>query len=325
MPLPGYPPLERSLCRATAPEPTLVDGLRELGWKVERVIAYRTVPARPRADVLERALSADAITFASGSTVRSFVEAVGAADRHPAVVVSIGPETTAAADRAGLEVTATADPHSLDGMVAALVAELGRARAAVTASASMSPAALVFDLDGTILDTETIEYDSVRLVWDEFGHHYPVSRFVDVIGTTDSPPWIAELELLLGEPVDAVRIGRRRHEFKRSLLAELRPRPGVVELIDDAVRPWHPARRRVQLSTRLGPAPPRRCRPPPPFRRTARRRRVERARSPIRRRTGRPAQRSAPTRPPRWRSRIRTPVSAPPWRRVASPSPVPAR
>ena len=104
----------------------LADGLREMGWRVERVIAYRTIAARPPAGVLERALDADAITFASGSTVRSFVEAVGAADRHPAVVVSIGPETTAAADREGLEVTATADPHSLDGMVAALVAALGR-------------------------------------------------------------------------------------------------------------------------------------------------------------------------------------------------------
>ena len=106
----------------------LADGLRDMGWQVERVIAYRTIAARPLAGVLERALGADAITFASGSTVTSFVEAVGAADRHPAVVVSIGPETTAAADRAGLEVTATADPHSLDGMVAALVVALGRTR-----------------------------------------------------------------------------------------------------------------------------------------------------------------------------------------------------
>ena len=106
----------------------LADGLCEMGWQVERVVAYRTIAARPPTDVLERALGADAITFASGSTVRSFVEAVGAADRHPAVVVSIGPETTAAADRAGLEVTATADPHSLEGMVAALVAALGSAR-----------------------------------------------------------------------------------------------------------------------------------------------------------------------------------------------------
>jgi uroporphyrinogen-III synthase len=106
----------------------LVDGLREMGWQVERVVAYRTIAARPPADVLERALRADAITFASGSTVRSFIEAVGAADRHPEVVVSIGPETTAAADRSGLEVTATADPHSIEGMVAALVAALGRAR-----------------------------------------------------------------------------------------------------------------------------------------------------------------------------------------------------
>lgn len=122
------PPARALVVQGDRARTTLVDGLRELGWQVERVIAYRTVPARPRADVLERALSADAVTFASGSTVRSFVEAVGAANRHPAVVVSIGPETTAAADCAGLEVTATADPHSLDGMVAALVAELGRAQ-----------------------------------------------------------------------------------------------------------------------------------------------------------------------------------------------------
>ncbi|MGD9704926.1 MAG: HAD family hydrolase [Acidimicrobiia bacterium] len=100
---------------------------------------------------------------------------------------------------------------------------------------AVTPAALVFDLDGTILDTETVEYDSVRLVWDEFGHHYPVTRFVDVIGTTDALPWIAELELVLGEAVDAARVGRLRHEYRRSLLAELRPRPGVVELIDAAV------------------------------------------------------------------------------------------
>ena len=124
--LAGVAPARALVVQGDRARAALADGLRELGWQVERVIAYRTIAARPPADVLARALAADAITFASGSTVTSFVEAVGAADRHPAVVVSIGPETTAAADRAGLAVTATADPHSLDGMVAALVAALGR-------------------------------------------------------------------------------------------------------------------------------------------------------------------------------------------------------
>ncbi|MGD9704927.1 MAG: uroporphyrinogen-III synthase [Acidimicrobiia bacterium] len=124
--LAGVAPARVLVVQGDRARPALVDGLRAMGWAVERVVAYRTVPARPPADELWRALDADAITFASASTVQSFVEAVGSAERHPPVVVSIGPETTAAAVHLGLGVTATADPHSLDGMVAALVAALGR-------------------------------------------------------------------------------------------------------------------------------------------------------------------------------------------------------
>ena len=52
-----------------------------------------------------------------------FVAAAGT-DRHPPVVISIGPATTAVADRLGIPVTETADPHSLAGMVQALVRAL---------------------------------------------------------------------------------------------------------------------------------------------------------------------------------------------------------
>lgn len=93
---------------------------------------------------------------------------------------------------------------------------------------------MVFDLDGTIVDTEIVEYDSVRLVWEDHGHTYPAARFVEVIGTTDSPPWIDELELALGEVVDRDHVEHRRREYKRALLAELQPRPGIVALIDAA-------------------------------------------------------------------------------------------
>jgi HAD superfamily hydrolase (TIGR01509 family) len=100
----------------------------------------------------------------------------------------------------------------------------------------MTPSAFVFDLDGTIVDTETIEYDSVRLVWQEHGQTYPIARFIEVIGTTRSPPWLAELEHALGEQLDHGEIARRRHEYKLALLADLRPLPGVVELIVAARR-----------------------------------------------------------------------------------------
>lgn len=43
----------------------------------------------------------------------------------PPVVVAIGPITAAAAGELGLDVTAEASPHTLDGLVDALVAHVG--------------------------------------------------------------------------------------------------------------------------------------------------------------------------------------------------------
>ena len=124
--LEGVGPAHALLVQGDRARPVLADGLRAAGWTVDQVVAYRTVASRPADELLRRALAADAITFASGSTVESFVDAAGSADRHPPVVVSIGPATTAVADRLGVAVTATAEPHSLSGMVDALVAALGR-------------------------------------------------------------------------------------------------------------------------------------------------------------------------------------------------------
>jgi uroporphyrinogen-III synthase len=62
---------------------------------------------------------ADAIMFTSASTVEHWVAAAGT-DATPPVVVTIGPVTSAAAAALGLAVTAEADPHTIDGLVAAL-------------------------------------------------------------------------------------------------------------------------------------------------------------------------------------------------------------
>ena len=76
---------------------------------------YRTVAVRP--DSLPQG---DLVVLASASAAESF-KALGL--DLPAV--SIGPETTKAARAAGLDVVEEADPHTLDGLVAAV------ARAAV--------------------------------------------------------------------------------------------------------------------------------------------------------------------------------------------------
>jgi uroporphyrinogen-III synthase len=111
------------LAQAEAARPVLSDGLRARGWEVRTVVAYRTVPVVPPAEVLRSASGADAIAFTSGSTVDAFVAAAGIG-AVPAAVVTIGPVTTAAAVGHGLTVAAEADPHTLEGLVEAVVGAL---------------------------------------------------------------------------------------------------------------------------------------------------------------------------------------------------------
>ena len=108
------------LPQADRARPVLAEGLRAKGWTVDAVVAYRTVAVTPPPDLMARARGADAIAFTSASTVTSYVEAAGA-DAVPQVVVCIGPITGEAAAAEGLRVTAVADPHTLDGLVAAVV------------------------------------------------------------------------------------------------------------------------------------------------------------------------------------------------------------
>lgn len=111
------------LPQAARARPVLAEGLRAKGWHVDAVVAYQTVPVAPRQDLVEFARGADAIAFTSASTVDSYVAAVGA-HAVPRAVVCIGPVTAEAAAAAGLSVASVADPHTLDGLVAAVVAAL---------------------------------------------------------------------------------------------------------------------------------------------------------------------------------------------------------
>ena len=107
------------LVQAEAARPVVRDGLMAKGWTVDPVVAYRTVAARPAADLLARARSAAAIVFTSGSTVRHYLAAAGS-DGLPPLKVSIGPATTAVAEELGMAIDVTAAVHNLDGVVEAL-------------------------------------------------------------------------------------------------------------------------------------------------------------------------------------------------------------
>jgi len=99
----------------------LPDALRERGASVDVLALYETVAEPLDAETAEAAAAADYVTFTSASTVRSFLAAAGAPTGPR--IASIGPATSAALREAGLEPAFEADPHTPDGLVAALVAD----------------------------------------------------------------------------------------------------------------------------------------------------------------------------------------------------------
>ncbi len=111
------------LARAAVARDVLPDGLRDMGWQVEVVPVYRTVPVVPDAERRQEVRHADAVTFTSSSTVEHFVAAFGA-ELVPPVVACIGPVTADTARRHGLRVDVVADVHTVDGLVDALVAHV---------------------------------------------------------------------------------------------------------------------------------------------------------------------------------------------------------
>lgn len=111
------------LARAAVARDVLPEGLRAAGWEVDVVEAYRTERAELDDDRRAAVASADAVTFTSSSTVANLCDAIGP-EGVPATVVSIGPVTSATARDRGLVVAAEASPHTIDGLVAAVLATL---------------------------------------------------------------------------------------------------------------------------------------------------------------------------------------------------------
>ena len=114
------------IVRAREGRDVLPDALRERGAEVDVVAVYETVPDPLDGPTLEAAAGADYLTFTSASTVRFFVEAAGADALSGPRIGSIGPATSAELRLHGVEPHFEADPHTPDGLVAALIADAGR-------------------------------------------------------------------------------------------------------------------------------------------------------------------------------------------------------
>ncbi len=134
------------LPQAAGAQPELRLRLSELGWQVDAVETYRTMPQLVSPELLAAVGTADAICFASPSAVNAYVDQLparaggplsaapapdgpppgvpppdGPPPGVPPVVACIGPTTAAAARSRGLAVVVEASEHTVDGLVTTLV------------------------------------------------------------------------------------------------------------------------------------------------------------------------------------------------------------
>jgi uroporphyrinogen III methyltransferase/synthase len=120
-----FDPIDRVLLpRADIATETLAAGLKDRGWEIDDVTAYRTVRAAPPAAAVREAIKGggfDAVCFTSSSTVRNLVGIAG--KPHARTVVSvIGPATAASATEFGLRVDVQPETAAVGPLVDALAA-----------------------------------------------------------------------------------------------------------------------------------------------------------------------------------------------------------
>ena len=127
-----FDPVNRILLpRADIATETLSEGLRDRGWEIDDVTAYRTVRAAPPpAETREMIKTGgfDAVCFTSSSTVRNLVGIAGKPHART-IVACIGPKTAETATEFGLRVDVQPENASVLELVDALAEHAARLRA----------------------------------------------------------------------------------------------------------------------------------------------------------------------------------------------------
>jgi HAD superfamily hydrolase (TIGR01509 family) len=96
--------------------------------------------------------------------------------------------------------------------------------------------ALLFDFDGTLIDTEGPSYRAWQELFADYGHELALERWVARVGTIGGFDPIEELEDLVGAQVDRDAVSEARARRRDELVASELLRAGVREYLDDARR-----------------------------------------------------------------------------------------
>ena len=96
--------------------------------------------------------------------------------------------------------------------------------------------ALLFDLDGTLWDSEVVRFRSWDQVFRQRGVRYPLESYATRLGTIGGRDPLDDLEAALGEPIDRPAVGAEREEMTERGLDDLAPKPGIEAYLEEGRR-----------------------------------------------------------------------------------------
>jgi HAD superfamily hydrolase (TIGR01509 family) len=93
------------------------------------------------------------------------------------------------------------------------------------------PGALIFDFDGTIIDTEWPAFVTVRDIYRDHDLDFTIEDWESRIGRADSAHWTESLGRALGTSLDPDEYDRRRRPVKNDLTEKQPLRRGIERLL----------------------------------------------------------------------------------------------
>lgn len=93
--------------------------------------------------------------------------------------------------------------------------------------------AVIFDFDGTLVDTETPWYQTLCEIYEEHGSKYTYEMWGRAVGTKGSDLY-SELERFVGKAVNRSELDSRRRVRHAELMAKSGLRPGALAYLRDA-------------------------------------------------------------------------------------------
>lgn len=109
-----------------------------------------------------------------------------------------------------------------------------------------APKALIFDMDGVLVDSEPLHKRSKQMAFQEVGIHFPEQTYDSYKGRPDTTMFH---EVLAGRSVDEIaELLHRKHQHFEKIEHELQPIPGAAEFVK-----WAAARYRLALATSATP------------------------------------------------------------------------